>query len=594
MATGHTVLSGRYRLLDVLGDGGMARVYRAEDERLHRIVAVKTLHRQYVGQPEFIRRFEQEAQLAANLTHPNIVAIYDVGRDGDTYYIVMEYVEGRSLKALITREAPLPLDRAVPIMRQLGHALDAAHAHGVIHRDIKPENVLLTPANEVKVGDFGIARALTGAAHTATGMVLGSVSYFSPEQAQGRPATAESDIYSSGIVLYEMLTGQLPFLADNPLATAMQQITQAPAPPRALVPALPPGVDAVVLKALAKKPEERFHSGAALADALSASAVLRDAVPAAAASVRPAPQGRPQPAPTVRVPRATPSRPARRGVFVPFLLLVLLGGGVTYGLMSGEFGRLLATAAPGATPTGTATAPASSTPPPSTTAAATTAAGGTGSSSATPTASPANTMTPSVTPTATRTTATPHPSATPTHKSGDAGGPPVQASIATGKVGSPAVASTNGIFYPSAPQDTFAPAQWIAATFDLHHPPPHAQVGAWWRFPDGRQVRYPCSRCGSPPSGSDHYSYWVEQLLGGPGQYTVGALVNGHVVGTHHFTVRAPGAPAPTHTAGPPTPAGATDGQGLNNVAASKPKHAGKGLARGHAKHSNGDSAAVE
>src|SRR5690348_217572 len=262
MATGPTVLSGRYRLLDVLGDGGMARVYRAEDVRLHRIVAVKTLHRQYLSQPEFIRRFEQEAQLAANLTHPNIVAIYDVGRDGDAYYIVMEYVEGRSLKALIAREAPLPLDRTVPIMRQLGLALDAAHAHGVIHRDIKPENILLTPANEVKVGDFGIARALTGAAHTATGMVLGSVSYFAPEQAQGRPATAESDIYSSGIVLYEMLTGHLPFVADNPLATAMQQITQQPAPPRALVPALPPGVDAVVLKALAKNPEARFHSGA--------------------------------------------------------------------------------------------------------------------------------------------------------------------------------------------------------------------------------------------------------------------------------------------------------------------------------------------
>jgi len=235
-----TVLGGRYHLLDVIGDGGMARVFRAEDARLGRVVAVKILHRHYLAQPEFVRRFEQEARLAAGLSHPNIVAIYDVDRQGDTYYIVMECVEGGSLKGLIARDAPLPLSLAAAIMRQLGQALDAAHARGVVHRDIKPENILLTPSHDVKVGDFGIARALTSPAQTATGMVMGSVSYFSPEQAQGKPATAESDLYSSGIVLYEMLTGRLPFAAGNPVATAMQHITQEPAPPRAIVPALPP------------------------------------------------------------------------------------------------------------------------------------------------------------------------------------------------------------------------------------------------------------------------------------------------------------------------------------------------------------------
>src|SRR5918912_381704 len=230
-----SLLGGRYRLLDVLGDGGMARVFRAQDERLQRIVAVKILHQQYLGQPEFVRRFEQEAQLAAGLAHPAIVAIYDLGHEDDTYYIVMEYVEGSSLKEVIAREGRLPLDRAVPLIRQLGHALDFAHGHGVVHRDIKPENILLTPADQVKVSDFGIARAMTSPGQTATGIVLGSVSYFSPEQAQGQPATAESDIYSSGIVLYEMLTAPVPFAADNPLATAMQHITRQPPPLRVRV-----------------------------------------------------------------------------------------------------------------------------------------------------------------------------------------------------------------------------------------------------------------------------------------------------------------------------------------------------------------------
>src|ERR671934_62313 len=194
-----SILGGRYRLLDVLGDGGMARVFRAQDERLHRSVAVKILHQQYLGQPEFVRRFEQEAQLAASLAHPTIVAIYDLGRDDETHYIVMEYVEGSSLKEVIAREGRLPLDRAIIITRQLGQALDFAHGHGVIHRDIKPENILLTPADQVKVSDFGIARALTSSGQTATGIVLGSVSYFSPARGAHRtrvPSSGRSAVAS--------------------------------------------------------------------------------------------------------------------------------------------------------------------------------------------------------------------------------------------------------------------------------------------------------------------------------------------------------------------------------------------------------------
>jgi len=325
MAAGGMILGGRYRLLEILGDGGTARVFRAQDERLGRVVAVKVLHQQYLGQPDFVRRFQQEAQLAAGLTHPNIVSIYDVDRDDDTYYIVMEYVEGGSLKRLIVREAPLPLSTVIPLMRELGQALDVAHGRGIIHRDIKPENILLTPDHAVKVSDFGIARALTTAGQTATGMVLGSVSYFSPEQAQGQPATAESDLYSSGIVLYEMLTGRLPFTAGNPLATAMQHITQEPAPPRAVVPSLPPAVDTVVLKAIDKNPVRRYHSGVALAAALAALAAAppaRDnttsAASRAATAVYPAhgpARGRRRRAPApprARAPAAALGTPGRR------------------------------------------------------------------------------------------------------------------------------------------------------------------------------------------------------------------------------------------------------------------------------------------
>jgi len=274
------ILDQRYRLLEMIGDGGMARVYRAHDAQLDRIVAVKLLHPTLEDQADVMRRFEREARLVARLSHPHIVAIHDVGRDGETRYLVMEYVASGSLRRLL-RAGPLPLAQVVTIMEQLGQALDVAHAQGVVHRDIKPENVLLTAAGEVKVSDFGIAHALSQedqATTGTTGLMFGSVAYVSPEQALGEPVTARSDVYSSGVMLYEMLTGQPPFAGTSALATAMAHLTQDAAPPRALTPGLPAGVDAVTLRALDKASERRYPSGAALSAAL-AEAVEDGAVP---------------------------------------------------------------------------------------------------------------------------------------------------------------------------------------------------------------------------------------------------------------------------------------------------------------------------
>jgi len=269
MSIGERIVGGRYRVVGVLGDGGMARVYKARDERLGRLVAVKLLHDYYTNQPAFVGRFEQEARLAAGLNHPNIMAVYDTGHDdGGAHYIIMEYVEGETLKRLVEREAPLALPAAVAILRQICLALDAAHARGVVHRDVKPENIFLTPDRTVKVGDFGIARALDANTLTPAGMVLGSVSYFAPEQALGQRSTAQSDLYATGVVLYELLTGRLPFVAENALGVAMMHLNADPAPPSRYHPALPPAVDAVVLVALAKDPARRYRSGAAFVDAL--------------------------------------------------------------------------------------------------------------------------------------------------------------------------------------------------------------------------------------------------------------------------------------------------------------------------------------
>ncbi|MGB9633149.1 MAG: protein kinase domain-containing protein, partial [Chloroflexaceae bacterium] len=252
-----TILDGRYALERLIGEGGMARVYAGRDLRLNRRVAIKIPHSHYLTDPDFLSRFRHEAQAAAMLTHPNIVDVYDVGQDGDVHYLVMEYVEGTNLKAIITREAPLPIARAVDLAVQVALGLHAAHRAGLIHRDIKPQNIIVTPDGRAHISDFGVAKSPLSTALTETGVAFGTVDYLSPEQAQGRPATPLSDVYALGVVLYEMLTGRLPFTGDSALAVAMKHVTEPPVPLRQLVPAIPPGLEALVLQALAKDPAQR-------------------------------------------------------------------------------------------------------------------------------------------------------------------------------------------------------------------------------------------------------------------------------------------------------------------------------------------------
>ncbi len=263
------MLNNRYELLDVLGQGGMATVYRGRDTRLGRPVAIKLLHSQYVGDNQFLQRFEHEAQAAAGLSaHPNIVDVYDVGQDNGVPYIVMELVEGRDLSTLIEQEGPLPVDRTIHIAEQAADALDYAHQRGFVHRDVKPQNIMVGPNDEVKITDFGIAKSALSTAVTQAGMTFGTADYISPEQAQGITATAQSDIYGLGIVVYEMLTKHLPFTGDSPMAVALQQIQNTPPPLSQWNPTLPPNLERIVLTALAKDPRQRPASAKAFATML--------------------------------------------------------------------------------------------------------------------------------------------------------------------------------------------------------------------------------------------------------------------------------------------------------------------------------------
>lgn len=237
----------------------MALVYKAKDTLLGRLVAVKVLRAQYAGDHEFVERFRREAQAAASLSHANIVNIYDVGRDEGVDYIVMEYVEGRNLKDII-RNGRIPILTAVRIAEQVAVALDHAHRHHLVHRDIKPHNIILTEDNQVKVTDFGIALAASYSQLTQTGFVMGTAQYFSPEQAKGGMATRQSDLYSLGVLLYEMLTGQLPFTGDTPIAIALQHVQEPIRPPRELNPDIPPELNQIVMKALAKDLSERYQT----------------------------------------------------------------------------------------------------------------------------------------------------------------------------------------------------------------------------------------------------------------------------------------------------------------------------------------------
>jgi len=323
-----TVLDNRYDVVRPLGSGGMGEVYLARDRVLGRDVALKVLRMQYAGDDEFAERFKREAMSAASLSHPNIVQVYDRGETEEkASYIAMEYVPGGTLKERISREGPLEATDAAALGAQVAEAIGAAHERGMVHRDIKPQNVLLTTGGSAKVADFGIARAGSSVTISRTGSVMGTAGYMSPEQALGKPATPKSDLYSLGVVLYEALTGKLPYTADNPIAVSMKHVNEPLRPPIELNPRIPAGMNALVTKLMAKDPEDRYADADELADDLWR--VSRGLEPVAVGVGNPQ---RPPTQPTEvapsaltrEMPRPRPGpTPVRRRRGLPWLLLAL-------------------------------------------------------------------------------------------------------------------------------------------------------------------------------------------------------------------------------------------------------------------------------
>ncbi|MFD0481567.1 Stk1 family PASTA domain-containing Ser/Thr kinase [Kineococcus sp. GCM10028916] len=365
------VLGGRYEVGSLLGRGGMAEVHVARDTRLGRMVAVKLLRSDLARDPSFQARFRREAQAAAGLNHPSIVAVYDTGADTtvepgggrvELPWIVMEYVEGRTLRDMLRTDHPLAIEECLSITEGILNGLEYSHRMGIVHRDIKPANVMITPAGEIKVMDFGIARAVSdsSATLTQTSAVMGTAQYLSPEQARGEQVDSRSDLYSTGCLLYEILTGRPPFTGDAPVAVAYQHVSEQPRPPSALAPQIPPAVDHVVLMALSKDREHRYQSAADFADDLRravegrplrgasfATQTFAAAPPTAATTVTP-PVAVPVPVspPTGALPRVSDGDPPyeedparRRWPWVLLIVALVLGiGGVGYALLNNDGG----------------------------------------------------------------------------------------------------------------------------------------------------------------------------------------------------------------------------------------------------------------
>ena len=352
----HTVIGDRFELEELVGTGGMATVYRARDRMLERRVALKILHEHFARDEDAVERFQREARAVAQLTHPNVVTVIDRGEQDGRPYIVFEYVEGETLKHLIQREGPLPVDEALALGLEIARGLEAAHARGVVHRDVKPQNVLLAEDGRARVTDFGIARASDTEGLTLTGTILGTSDYISPEQARGEHTGEAADIYSLGVVLYELLTGDVPYRGETAVAVAMRHVRDPVPSVRTERPDVPARVDALVQRALAKEPADRFASMTAVVAELEACrAEPGGAVPAAPSDsadtfvTPPAAAGRRQQGRR----RGGAGRRALRAVLATILALLLIAGAAvgTYVLVSsldsGEEGD--GNAAPGAT-----------------------------------------------------------------------------------------------------------------------------------------------------------------------------------------------------------------------------------------------------
>ena len=345
------VFTNRYEIVRHLARGGMAEVYLARDLLLDRPVALKVLFPELSADPAFVERFRREAQAAANLNHPNIVSVYDWGEDENTYFIVMEYVEGPTLRDLLRREGRLHPERVADIGADIAAALSFAHRNGVIHRDVKPGNVLITSTGQVKVTDFGIARAARDTAGenlTQTGTVMGTATYFSPEQAQGKAIDPRSDVYSLGVVLYELVAGKPPFTGDNPVAIAYQHVQEAPTPPSRLNPDVPPAFEAIVMHALAKDANQRYASANDLRNDLlrfreGQSVQAETVMMAAAAPPADATQVQQAYADSTRIAATTtavadgPPTERRTGAYIALMLVLLAALGILLFLLYREF-----------------------------------------------------------------------------------------------------------------------------------------------------------------------------------------------------------------------------------------------------------------